>query len=278
MKRALLFSLIALLLATGCITRSVKQPVFEHDLTNVFLRSQKKWGDTLPKGYQQPLAISSARVAHILSRIDVRNDAGDAERMPAIPLDMLYVIAEGMAKAFAKADADQEVVVMAVERSKHWGVFDRRHLTSLVAYARDNLIYIHLGRVNWEIPNTLKTDLPEPYADEQVMTFRLVASEGMTLVGSQAVAVVWRDPIFKKPTRTRILPSGKVVRRELLMETPEQEPPPPISSDVLPANLAPDTLRRLADLEDQKARGEVTQTQYNVLREDILQSDPSAGK
>jgi hypothetical protein len=275
MKRALLLPLIALLLTTGCFTRSVTQQVFEQDLTQVLLRSQKKWNDTLPKGFQQPLAISSARMAHILSRIDLRTGSGDAERRPAIPLEMLYVIADGMSKAFAKADPDQEIVVMAIERSKHWGLFDRRHLTSLVAYARDNLIYIHLARSDWEIPATLKTDLPQPYVDEQVMSFRLLPSEGMTLAGPQSVAVVWRDPIFKRPTRTRILPSGKVVRREILMESPDDTPAPPMSSDVLPANLAPDTLRKLADLEEQKTAGEITQTQYNALRENILQSDPS---
>jgi hypothetical protein len=87
----------------------------------VSLRSQKKWNTTLEKGFQQPLAISSARMAHILSRIDLRTGASDAERRPAIPLDMLYVIAEGMSKAFAKANPDQEIVVMAIDRSKHWG-------------------------------------------------------------------------------------------------------------------------------------------------------------
>ena len=277
MRRALLPLLIALL-TTGCITRSVKQQVFEHDLTQVSLRSQKRWTDTIPKDFQHPLAISTARMAHILSRIDLRTGTGDGERIPAIPLDLLYVVAEGMTKAFAQADPNQEIVVMAIERSKHWGVFDRRKLTSLVAHQRDNLIYIHLVRSGWEIPNNLKTDLPEPYSDEQVMSFRLVPSEGMTLVSPQGVAVVWRDPVFKRPTRTRILPGGKVVRREILMESPEDTPETPVATDVLPANLAPETLRRLADLEEQRSRGEVTQTQYNVLRENILKADPSAGQ
>jgi len=72
-----------------------------------------------------------------------------------------------------------------------------------------------------------------------------------------------------------VLPSGKVVRREILMESPEDAPAPPITTDVLPANLTPDTLRKLADLEEQKSRGEVTQTQYTVLRANILRADPA---
>ena len=117
MKRALGFMLTALLLATGCITRSVKEPVFEQDLTQVLLRSQVKGGETLPKGFQQPLAISAARMAHILSRVDMRSGGSDTERTPAIPLESLYVIADGMSKAFGKASPDQEIVVMSIRRA-----------------------------------------------------------------------------------------------------------------------------------------------------------------
>lgn len=275
MKRALLVAVLASLLATGCITRYVKEPVFEQGKTSVLLRSQSKGGDTLPKGYGHPLVISPARMAHILSRVDLRSDKGDGQREAAIPLESLYIIAEGMAKALSKANPDQEVVVMSIRRGKHWALFDRNYLTSLVAFVRDDLLYIYLSRAEWEIPNNMKTELPEPRIDEQVMKFRLVASEGMTLVTSQAVAVTWRDEIFRRPSRTRILPSGRVVRREILMESAEDAPTPTIGSDVLPGNLAPDTLRKLADLEDQKTRGEITQTQYTIMRETILQADPS---
>lgn len=278
MKRALAFALLATVLATGCFTRSVNEPAFEQDQTRVLLRSQRKGGETLAKGFQQPLVISAARMAHILSRIDLRTGPGDAERTPAIPLKLLYVIADGMSTAFAKASPDQEVVVMAVRRDKHWAVFDRRHLTSLVAFAQKDRIYLHLARSEWEIPSAQKTELPEPHIGEQVMSFRLVPSDGMELAGPQAVAVAWRDPIFQRPTRTRILPGGKVVRREVLMESPEVAPAAPVASDALPPNLAPDTLRKLADLEERKTRGEVTQTQYNALREALLRSDPSAGE
>lgn len=276
MKRALLIPLLATLLATGCITRSVKEPVFEQDQTNVFLRSQKKGGETVPKGFGHPLPISTARMAHILSRIDYRG-GDDGERQPVIPLDTLYVIAEGMSKAFGKAKPDQEVVVMSIRRGKHWGIFDRDYLTSLLAYLKDDLLYIQISRADWEVPTNLKTQLPEPHEGEEVMKFRLLPSEGMTLASAQSVVVSWRDPIYRRPTRTRILPSGRVVRREILMETPEDTmpPAPPVATDVLPGDLSPETLRKLADLEEQKSRGEVTQTEYTVMRTTILQADPS---
>lgn len=278
MKRALFFTVIATLLATGCITRTVKEPVFEKDTTSVVLRSQTKGGETLPKGFAHPLTISAARMAHILSRIDLRGARGDEERQAAIPLESLYLIAEGMSKALTKANPDQEVVVMSIRRAKNWGIFDRKYLNSLVAFVRDDLLFIHISRVDWEIPANRKTELPEPRVNEQAMAFRLVVSKGMTLVGSQAVAVSWRDPVFRRPSRTRILPSGKVVRREILMESPDDAPEAPLAVDVLPGNLSPGTLRKLADLEDLKSRGEVTQTEYTVLRENILRADPSFTK
>ena len=82
----------------------------------------------------------------------MRSGEGDGERQPVIPLESLYVIAEGMSKAFGKADPDQEVVVMSIRRGKHWGVFDRDYLTSLLAYVKDDLLYIQISRADWESP------------------------------------------------------------------------------------------------------------------------------
>ena len=275
MRRALLFTVIAPLLAVGCITRSVKDPVFELNDTSVVLRSQTKRGETLPKGFAHPLTISAARMAHILSRIDLRGARGEEERQAAVPLDSIYLVAEGMSKALAKANPDQEVVVTSIRRAKSLGIFDRRYLSSLVAYARDELLFIHLSRVDWEVPVNRNAEIPEPRAGEQVMKFQLVVSDGMTLAGPQTVAVSWRDPVFRRPSRTRILRSGKIVRREILMESPDEGPAAPLAGDALPGNLSPNTLRKLADLEDQKRRGEVTQVEYSVLRESILRADPA---
>jgi hypothetical protein len=59
------------------------------------------------------------------------------------------------------------------------------------------------------------------------------------------------------------------------MESPDEGPAAPLAGDALPGNLSPNTLRKLADLEDQKRRGEVTQVEYSVLRESILRADPA---
>jgi hypothetical protein len=275
MKRAFSIPLLAALLAAGCLTRSVSETVFEHDLTRVELRSQRKGSETLPKHFQHPLTISTARMAHILARIDIREGGEESERRAAIPLELLYVTADGMASAFAKAGPDQEIVVLAVERDRRFGIFERRRLTSLIAWVRDDLLELHLVHAGYEIPNKLETKLPEPRAGEQVMAFRVVPAQGMTLVGEQGLAVAWRDPVFQRPSRTRILRTGKITRREILMESPEPVAGPPPAAGALPAGLAPDTLRRLADLEESKKRGEITQVHYDLRREEILRADPA---
>src|SRR5512138_2954117 len=78
------------LLALACKT-PVKEDVFKEGGVKVFLRSEKSWyfGPLIDKDYDHPVTISSVRIAHILSRIDVRL-AG--KREPAIPTDMLFPI------------------------------------------------------------------------------------------------------------------------------------------------------------------------------------------
>ena len=97
----------------------------------------------------------------------------------------------------------------------------------------------------------------------------------MMLVDQQAVAVEWRDPIFQKPTRTRLTPGGKVVRRTILMESLEDEtdygPRPQLSDE-----LSPEQLRALADLEEQRRSGNISEGQYNARRNRILRGETEA--
>jgi hypothetical protein len=271
--------LIALWLAvssTGCITRTVRRDIYTDAYTEIFLRGEKKGGAPVERGFQHPADIAAARFAHILSRIDLRIEVKkDADRVPAIPTDTLYKIAEGVSKGLAEADSSQEVVVLSILREKRWGIFDRKYLTSFLAYVKDELLYLHFSRADWEVPASREDRLPQPHVGQHVMSFRVLPSRGMTVVDPQSVAVAWRDPIFKQPSRVRSLPGGKVVRRTILMESPEEEEEKR-GPDELPANLSSRTLRRLADLEDERRSGAISEGEYDLRRREIIRADPAS--
>jgi hypothetical protein len=269
----LLLALVAA--STGCITRPVKEKVVDDGYTSVLLRSEKRGFSTVPKGYEHPVTISPVRMAHILSRIDLRwTKEEKSERVPAIPLDTLFTIAKGMTQALEKANPDQAVMVMSIRRAKSLAIFERQFLTSLLAYMRDDVLYIQVSRSDWEIPPRREDDLPEPQFGEYPLKFKLVVDRGMTLGNDhQTVAVQWRDEIFRKPTRTRITSTGRVVRREVLMESMEDETvfeqPKPMPGD----SLSPEQLRALADLEEARQNGQVTESEYNGRRDKILRGE-----
>ncbi len=277
-ERIATFVLLALIAgaSSACMTRTVRQTVVDDGYTQVILRGQKRGGKTLDKGFEHPVTIAPVRLAHILSRIDLRHKDGEnRKRIPAIHLDSLFTIADGMAQALQKADSSQEIVVQSVRRSKRMGIFDRNYLTSLLCYMRDDLLYIHISRSDWEVPVQRSNRLPETHVGKYPLEFNLVVEKGMMLVDHQAVAAEWRDEIFRKPTRTRLTPSGKVVRRTILMESLEDEtdygPRPQMSED-----LSPEQLRALADLEEQRRSGKISEGQYNASRNRILRGESQA--
>lgn len=269
-------ALVLVLLATGCVTRPIQDKIFEQDYTTIYLRSYKRGTSVVQKHYQHPFTLSPARAAHILSRIDVRTTDGEAERIPAIPTESLYLIGEGLSEAFEKADPNQEILVQSIRRTKRLGIFDRKHLTSFLAYRQDDLLYIHLGVVDWPVPPGREDRLPIPEVGNPSSKFRVIPSKGMTLIDTASVSVVWNDPVFAKATRTRITPGGRVVRRTILMESPDAgDETAPVQQPVqtLPANLTPETLRALADLEDARRRGDLTESEYETERRRILEAN-----
>lgn len=268
-------ALLLALAAAGCRT-PVKEDVFREGGVEAFLRADKRWqlGSVVEKDFDHPITISPVRVAHILSRIDARLTG---KREPAIATDMLFPIAEGISRALARASADQEVVVMAKRTTRRFGVFDHDYLTSLIAYVRGEQLFIHLARIEWEVPQRQREKPPQPYVGEHRMSFRVYPSEAMDLVDSQSVAVIWRDDVFAKPTRTKMLPTGKVVRKTILLESSEEELPvaeTPLEPDAgaapVPAGLTPEQLRALADLEEARRDGEITEAEYSAGRQEIL--------
>ena len=101
---------------TGCITRQINETIYDDGKTEAILRSEKRGTQVVPLGLDQPIDIASVRLAHILSRIDLRpGDGGD--RQPAIPLKNLYDIAEALSLGLKQATPDQRVAIQSIRDS-----------------------------------------------------------------------------------------------------------------------------------------------------------------
>lgn len=273
--------LLHVLLLAACRT-PVTEDVFKEGPVQVFLRSEKSWqfGQLVEKDYSHPVTISPVRVAHILSRIDVRL-AG--KRAPAIPTDLIYPMAEGISRSLSRAGAEQEVVVMAIQKERSLAIFDHDYLTSFVVYAKDDQLFVYLARIHWEVPAREKEKPPQPKIGEERMSFRLYPSKGMEVLEGQGVAVNWRDQVFARPTRTKVLPTGEVVRKTILLESDEEEPSTSTSgaeggTPEAPTGLTPEQLRALADLEEARRDGEISEAEYSARQQEIMAGviDPPA--
>jgi hypothetical protein len=201
---------------------------------NVELRARIEDGQPVDRGFDHPTTISAVRLTNILSRLDVRPQGEDEEgRKPAIHVQFLYDLGDLVSQALAKADSSQEVVVQAIRKDRRLGIFTQKFLTSFISYVSGDLLFIHLVRVEDEVESDPDGDYPEPWADRKVMDFKALPGEGIVRVGPQAVAVAWREQRFRSAGRVRMGPGGKLIRREILLESPEGdiEPTAPDADD-----------------------------------------------
>lgn len=270
----------ALALAAGalvaCGARYARETVSSGAGIEVVLRTQTKGGEPVPRGFAHPLVISGSRMAHILSRIDVRTEAGEGgERKPAIPAELVYDLGDALALALGKATPAQDVVVYARRQQRRLGIFTAEYLTSLLVYAQGDRLHVFLEQLDAPVQKTsdLREQPPaEPDPGRPKGHFHVVASEAMTAASAQEVAVDWRDPIFREATALRVDPSGRVLRRTILMESPGGEPADAGPAE-LPSDLSPDILRKLADLEEARQRGEISESEYRIRRREILSGE-----
>jgi hypothetical protein len=194
--------IVSLALLTGCATRSVTESVVNRWGLQIELRSQKPlFGETITRGYDQPAVISVPRLESILRgiEIDIRKSDSSAirERRSAIRASIVTDVAEGLAEAFAEANPDQRIVVMALRKQQHNLVFDRKYLTSFVAWIEKEKLYIALSRVEWEWdPKSKNERLPTPSPEEGVMPFSVVANDVYEQSARQTVRVDWRSSAF----------------------------------------------------------------------------------
>lgn len=245
----------------------------------VMLRSEQTFGGgSVAQSYDHPITISGARLAHILSRIDVRTEDDDANsRKPAIPAEIVFELGEKLSTALSTASKDEEVVVIANRRERSLGVFSHDYITSFTAFVKGDLLHIRLYHLDWKQPQGgQQAKVSEPVPDKQIMRFRVVPGQSISPEGPQGVAVSWRDPIFRSPTAVRITPDGKIVRRQILLESeapPEEEGTTEELPSVTSGNLSPEQLRALADLEEQRRDGHVSEGDYQDRRARILRGE-----
>jgi hypothetical protein len=260
----------ACLLAVGCGSPYARVPVYEDPNLSVILRATLRDGAQEDKGYRHPSAISGIRLAHILSRIDIRlGDDVAGERKPAIHTDLVYSLGERLSEALAKADPTQEVVIQAVRKEKKLGLFTQAYHTSLVAFVDpEDFLQIHLFRVDQVLRKGDEDDVREPMHGQRNMRFRVVATDRVEPIAPQAVAVDWRDPHFRKASNIQIGAFGQVRRRTVLMESEAPAEEEEREELVLPTD--PETLRALAELEEERRAGELTEGEYQRRHRELL--------
>jgi hypothetical protein len=282
-RLALALALLVVLagLQLGCGTRTIRQEVVRTDSVEAELRSIKRGRELVVRDYAHPAAIAPVRLTHILSHIDV--ELGDGEkrrRVPAIPAELIYEFGDALSLGLEGATPNQDVLVRGFRLERRFGVFTTRYMTSLSAHLQGDRLVIQIGHVDWEVPKygaesgSGTQSLPEPIEGRELMDFRVVPDDALEIGGRQVVLVDWRGERFSDPDRLKIGPGGQVKRRTVLMEEPAPAAPGP-SGPAL-EKLAPDTLRKLADLEEERRRGDLTEAQYQARRREILDADPGS--
>ena len=262
---ALALSAVALA-ALGCGARYARVPLVQTPELAVALRSEKRGGEPLPRSFTHPAAIPAARLESILSRIEVRESAKDAEaRRAAFAPELVPTLAVALADALARADASQEVTVRAERRERKLGVFTRRFATSFIASVdAQNQLVLQLVDADRELPAGDDAPLPEPIASRSVHAIKALPGAHVAARGARAVAVDWRATLFEAPP----LRGGANRSRTILMESPgprlEQGP------DAGAGTTDPAQLRALADLEEARRAGRISESEYQRRRAAIL--------
>jgi hypothetical protein len=267
-KRSIVLALCALaVLALGCGARYVRVPLVEAPDLVVALRSERRDGASIARGFAHPAAISAPRMESILSRIDVRESAGEAdERRAALPGELLPTLASALADALGRADTTQEVAVRAERRERKLGIFTRRFVTSFVAFVdAENRLQIHLVDADRELAAGDDAPLHDPIASRSTHAIKALPGPEIEAIGQRAVAINWRATLFEAPA-VREQPGR---RRTILMDSQQPARRGPV--DATPPTADPDHLRALAELENARSSGAISEAEYQRRRAALLQ-------
>jgi hypothetical protein len=180
-----------------------------------------------------------------------------------------------MAAALETAGPNQEVVVMALRKQMQKGIFNRKYLTSFIAYMKDDRLYLLFSRVDWKVDDkSARKKLPNPIRGEEVMAFRTVANENYRYAGRQGVEVLWQSAVFARPLVEPGSIKGKARRKEILAAEPipiDERGETATAEQIM--SLSPEELRQLADLEEDRKEGTITEAEYLRARDQLLGND-----
>lgn len=275
----LLLGLAVALLATtslpGCVARNVRHSIVERSTIEVDLVRSVRGFSVEERGFEHPTIISAPRLVNILSalEVEVAADKGGMIRQPAFHPAIVQETAEQLSEALKQASPDEEVGVKVIRKERRLGLFHQKYLTSFLAWVDGGQLYLALRHVDWLVPQADENrPLPEPRHDRKPMDFRVVTSDPIYFAGTQDLEIDWQSDVFRQAFRLPGSTKGRKVRREVLDSSPvpkaelEAAAPPGVSLD----QLTPEQLRALADLEEERRAGRITETAYQRARRQLL--------
>lgn len=272
----LLLLLVGALLSSGCATRLSRKSFIDLGHIQVdYVREVKGFSQVQPRGFDHPAIISEERMRHILSAIEIetREERGRILREPAFHPDIVDSTARQLVAALAEAGPDEEIGVKVIRKEMRVGILHRKYLTSFLAHAQGKYLRLQISRVEWQIPKNKEGDrLPEPRPGEAAMNFRVVSGEPLFYAGPQTLEIAWRDPKFRKPFRLPGTTAGQRRSREVLYQSdvPADEFGDEPSGAAEFDDLSPEQLRALADLEEDRRQGRITEPAYQRARRELL--------
>jgi len=268
-------ALVALVLSTGCATRARRHEIIDRTGMQVDLVRYVRGFTTEKQGFDHPAVISKERLAHILGAIEIetREKGGATVRQPGIHAEMITPIAEALSESLREAGPDQEVGLKAVRKERSLGIFHTKYLTTMLAWVKGGSLFLQLHRSEWPIPQAKEEKpLPEPQRDTRPMDFRIVSGEFMYFAGPQTLEIDFQSDVFRTAYHLPGTTGGEKRRREVLFESPipQSERKAEDDSGVSLDQLNPDQLRALADLEDDRRSGRITEQAYQKARRELL--------
>lgn len=266
---------LGLALTSGCATRAKRHSIIDKTGMQVDLVRYVKGFRTEPQGFEHPAIISPERLVHILGAVEIetREKDGSTIRQPGIHAELVEPVAAALSEALREAGPDQEVGLKAIRKERNLGIFHTKYLTSLLAYVKDGFLYLQLHRADWEIPQAKEEKpLPEPIRDTRPMDYRVVSGEFLYFAGPQTLEIAWNNDVFRSDYHLPGSTGGEKRRREVLFESPipQTERKAADGADVSLDALTSEQLRALADLEDDRRSGRITEQAYQRARRELL--------